>query len=131
MANKGLRQIADKIWEGPYYETLGISYFGNDIMDKVSADLVHDIVTEVTDTQRLVIRAFTDLVHDLAQSFVRQWQHVAVLDPLWEPVVDGAIEVHPLLIPLAVEGRIPDQTPHGHGSAGSWRLRFVALAGGD
>ena len=37
LANKGLRQIADKIWAGPYYDTLGISYFGNDIMDKISA----------------------------------------------------------------------------------------------
>ena len=77
-----------------------------------------------------LVWAVPDHFRDLLQSVIRQWHHTAVLDLLRELVVDGAIQVHPLLVPLAVEGRIPDQTPHGHGSAGSWRLRFVALAGG-
>ena len=87
-AQPSLHGFAEALREAAHNEDCGCSLQAHDL-DEVfqvalvrSADLAHDIITEVADTQRLEIRALTDLVHDLAQSLVRQWHHSAVLDPV-------------------------------------------------
>ena len=96
-AQTSLHGFAKALREAAHNEDCGSSLQAHDL-DEVfqvalvrSADLVHDIIAKIADTKRVIVRSCPNFVRYLAQSFVRQWQHVAVLDPLWEPVVDGAI----------------------------------------